>query len=210
VRRVLRGGGHSADDLRHYWSDPPDADNAPETYLSEQALPRSAFLVGLVQEIAPPDARILEVGCNVGRNLNALRQAGYGDLTGIEINSAALDILRERQPELAAVATLRNESVEDAARTFRDGEFDVIYTVAVLEHIHTSSEWVFAEMARAARRGVITMEDERTTTWKHFPRNYRDAFEAVGLKQVKEVPLGPEQALDEGFVARVFAPPASS
>jgi SAM-dependent methyltransferase len=203
---VLRGGGHSADDLRHYWSDPPDADNDPAGYLSDEALPRSEFLVGLVREVAPADASVLEIGCNVGRNLNALLEAGYSDLTGVEINSSALDILRERQPELARQAKLRNESIEDAARTFRDGEFDVVFTVAVLEHIHSESEWVFGEMARATRRGLITMEDERTVTWKHFARNYREAFEAVGLKQVKELPLGPEQALDEGFVARVFAP----
>jgi SAM-dependent methyltransferase len=203
---VLRGGGHSADDLRHYWSDPPDADNDPAGYLSEEALPRSAFLVGLVREIAPPDARVLEVGCNVGRNLNALLEAGYENLTGVEINANALEILRERQPRLAELATLRNESIEDAVRSFRDGEFDVVFTVAVLEHIHRDSEWVFGELARAAGRGLITMEDERTVTWRHFARNYREEFEAVGLRQVKEIPLGPEQALDEGFVARVFAP----
>jgi SAM-dependent methyltransferase len=203
---VLRGGGHSADDLRHYWSDPPDADNHPATYLSEEARPRSEFLVGLVRELAPADASVLEIGCNVGRNLNALFEAGYHDLTGVEINSNALDILRERQPELARHVQLRNESVEDAARSFGDGEFDVVFTVAVLEHIHSSSDWVFAELARAAKRGLITMEDERTVTWKHFARNYREVFEGVGLKQVKETPLGPEQALDEGFVARVFAP----
>jgi SAM-dependent methyltransferase len=207
---VLRGGGHSADDLRHYWSDPPDADNDPAGYLSDEALPRSAFLVGLVREVAPAPASVLEVGCNVGRNLNALLEAGYEDLTGIEINSGALDILRERKPRLAEHATLRNESIEDAARTLRDREFDVVFTVAVLEHIHSSSEWVFGELARATGRGLITMEDERTVTWKHFARNYRDAFEAVGLRQVKEVPLGPEQALDEGFVARVFAPASTA
>jgi len=206
VRRVLRGGAHTAGDLRHYWSDPPDADNDPEGYLSEDALPRSRFLVDLVQEVAPPQASILEVGCNVGRNLNALLEAGYRDLTGIEINARALDILSERQPELARHATLRNESIEDAARGFRDREFDVVYTVAVLEHIHTDSDWVLGEMARATGRALITMEDERSKTWRHFPRNYRDVFEGVGLRQVKEVPLGPAQALSDGFVARVFTP----
>lgn len=95
--------------------------------------------------------------------------------------------------------------MEEFAKDQRDGEYDLIYTMAVLEHIHPDSEWVFGELARATSGTLITIEDERAVTWRHFPRNYREVFEAQGLRQVHEARLTATEDLD-GFLARVFKP----
>jgi SAM-dependent methyltransferase len=203
--RNLRGGPRSVGDLHEYWRDPPDEGNRAESYLGAGTEARSRFLVELAGSYVDRDARVLEVGCNVGRNLEALREAGFANLNAVEISARALELLRERHPELAAQATLHNRSVEDFARELRDGEYDLIYTMAVMEHIHPDSEWVFAELARATAGALITVEDERAVTWRHFPRDYREVFEARGLEQVEERTLTAAEDLD-GFQARVFRP----
>lgn len=204
VVRRIRGGDWTAEELHDYWRDPSDEGNRAESYTAEETLARSRFLVSLVEGLVDHDGRLLEVGCNVGRNLNTLMDAGFRQVSGIEISARALELMRRHYPQVAEGATIHNRPVEEVAPELEDGEFDVVFTVAVLEHIHPSSEWVFAELARAARVGLVTMEDERGQTWRHFPRNYREVFEGVGLKQVDERPLGPAEGLEEGFVARVF------
>ncbi len=204
---MLRGGKWTADDLHEYWRDPQDDGNRPEAYRSEETQARSEFLVGLAERV-PRDSPVLEVGCNVGRNLEALRRAGYTDLTGIEISAGALEQLREHHPELSREATLINSPVEEAAPGLEAGHYGLVYTMAVLEHIHPASEWAFAELVRATGGVLITIEDERAVTWRHFPRDYRQVFEGLGMAQVEEVALGDDVGLGEGFFARVFEPAA--
>jgi SAM-dependent methyltransferase len=160
--------------------------------------------VELMREYAEPPARVLEVGCNAGRNLEALRQAGYDDLTGIEINSDALALLRTEFPPLAERATLLNAPLEEVAPTLPERSFDAVFTMAVLEHIHPESEWTFAHIADAARRVLITIEDERRNMWRAFARNYSEVFAPFGLVEEKAFVCGPEHGLDDAFVARVL------
>ena len=39
-------------------------------------------------EVVPKDARILEVGCNIGTQLLILKQMGFTDLSAVEIQSS--------------------------------------------------------------------------------------------------------------------------
>jgi SAM-dependent methyltransferase len=192
-------------ELHDYWRNPPDAGNFPSDYIDGGD--RSPYLVDLVQRYvgeAGRETRILEIGCNVGRNLEALRAAGFAHLTGIEINANALALLRERFPDLGKTAELRNEPVEDAIRKIDDGEFDVVYTMAVLEHIHSDSEWVFAEIARVTRRVLITIEDEQGFSARHFPRSYDRVFTRLGMEQIESRECTDIEGLGGGFYARVF------
>lgn len=187
-----------------YWRAPWDGRNGPQTYTVAAASARSAFFADLLARHVSRDARVLEVGCNAGRNLAHLRRAGYTALSGIDISPAAVDLLRATYPELAGV-TVSVGAAEDLLAGMGDGAVDVVCTMAVLEHIHPESEGVFAQMARVARRTIVTIEDEQLTTWRHFPRNYRTVFEGLGLVQVEEVPCRAVQGLGRRFMARVLA-----
>lgn len=191
----------SLDELHAYWRE-PDELNRPERYLEHVA--RSRFLVRLVAPHVPRDARVLEIGCNAGRNLAHLLEAGYEDLTGIEISADALALLRRTYPELAERGHLINASAETAMPRFGDRTFDLVFTMAVLEHIHPSSEWVFAEIARVTDSVLVTIEDEQNTSWRHIPRDYGRIFEALGMRQVEEHELSPEHGFSRKFRARVF------
>lgn len=191
----------SREELHAFWRE-PDEVNRPEQY----AIPveRSRFLVNLLDWYCTPSDRILEIGPNVGRNLEHLRNAGYHRLEGIEISESAVAALRATYPDLAATATIHNAPVEDVIKDLADSSFEAVFTMAVLEHIDTDSEWIFAEMVRISRRILITVEDEGGRSSHHVPRNYRTVFEHLGLEQIAEIdPLGLDD-LPREFRARVF------
>jgi len=193
LRRRLRPA--SKDEIHQYWKAPNDGSNQPRDYLHPKGgQARSEFLLSLID--LPRDASILEVGCNVGRNLNHLHEAGYTDLTGIELSEQAVEILRRKFPHLRDI---RVGAAEDILPTF--DTFDLVFTMAVLVHIHpTSEQAVFPELTRIAKK-LIVIEDEHLNTRRHFRRRYRPIFEGLGMKQVHEAqPAG----LPDFYVARIF------
>lgn len=190
--------------LWEFWRH-PDEDNAPETYLCDAARRQSERLVELVRRYAGPGARILEIGSNLGRNLHYLYEAGYRNLEAVEINADAVAMFRRLFPEAAGATTVHVAPVEQAIRDFPDGAFDVVFTMATLEHLHVDSAWVFAEMVRILQGTLVTVEDEWGVSWRHFPRNYKRVFEPLGLAQVWREKCNRERyGLPGDFVARVF------
>jgi SAM-dependent methyltransferase len=208
--KPLRPAPHrlkTREELHAYWQD-PDEGNRPEAYLEPgDPTRRSEFLVRLFRQYVSPEWRILEIGCNAGRNLHFLDQAGYHNLAGIEISSQAVRMLRETFPEMARRIAVHQGAVEAVIRELDAAAFDVVFALAVLEHIHPESEWTFAEMARIAGRLLVTIEDEHGRSWRHVPRSYDRVFEPLGMKQVCVEQNGPEQGLSRAFVTRVFQKP---
>ena len=194
----------SRDELHDYWKEPYDGSNQPEDYIALENPRRSEYLVKIVREHVPADAGILEIGCNVGRNLNYLHTAGFTNLSGIEISENAIRLLKASFPDLARRLTIYNRPVEEVIPTIADRQFDFVFTMAVLEHIHRDSEGVFKEIARVASKYLFTFEDEGCQSWRHFPRNYKKIFEPFGWKQVHEEAGEAVIGIGGGFVARLF------
>ncbi len=166
-------------------------------YASEK---RSLRLVEIFQQFIKP-GRILEIGTNAGRNLHHLYATGYTNLVGIEINPAAVATLRNVYPELSDVP-VHVGSVEDIIGAFTDKSFECVFTMAVLEHVHFDSDWIFAHIARIARC-VITIEDELRSGKRHFPRNYERVFTNFGMRQIHMEDRS-KWNLPTGFTARIF------
>ena len=193
----------SRDELHAFWRS-PDEVNEPEHYAAAPA-ERSEFLVALLNRHCVPDDRVLEIGTNVGRNLEHLRLAGYGRLEGIEISEDAVRSMRATYPELASTATIHNAPVEDVVRGLPDATFGAVFAMAVLEHLHPDSDWVFAEMARISRGVVVTIEDEVGRSRHHVPRDYGAVFGGLGMQQVEDIDASGIGGLVPGFRARVFS-----
>jgi 2-polyprenyl-3-methyl-5-hydroxy-6-metoxy-1,4-benzoquinol methylase len=190
----------SKDELQKYWRNSDKMNNNPSGYLHSSE--RSEYLVSLVKQYVKPDASILELGCNVGRNLNHLWKAGYHNLSGVEINPEALKLMKQNFPHMQVITY--EGSIEDRIKEL--GEYDLIFTMAVLEHIHSDSEWLFSEMSRKAKRYLITIEGEKKNVSElHFPRNYKNIFEGLGLQQLYEKHLSQKEGLNTNFYARVFS-----
>lgn len=196
----------SRDELHRYWMRSWDGSNLPKNYLKPIGGDhRSQFLLELIKSLhCNVNESILEIGCNVGRNLNYLFSAGFDKLTGIEISEDAVVLMKKSYPRIAKNAKIINKPVEDAIENFKENEFDIVFTMAVLEHIHPDSDFLFSEMVRITNRYLITIEDERGVSWRHFPRNYKKIFKSLGMKQVCQYHCSEAEGLNSNFWARVF------
>jgi pseudaminic acid biosynthesis-associated methylase len=106
------------------------------------------FLGGL-----PTNARILEVGCNIGNQLEALGQIGFTNLYGVEIQGDAVKQAHLLRPHLNVI----EGSVFEIP--FRDDFFDVVFTNNVLIHIAPANlVRAFSEMNCVTRSYIWGME----------------------------------------------------
>jgi pseudaminic acid biosynthesis-associated methylase len=138
------------------------------------------------------DARILEVGCNVGNQLVHLQKLGFTDLWGIEVSRYAIE---------TAKLKIKNVNIVKASAfdiPFKDRFFDLVFTSGVLIHIpptnlhHTMDEihrvsgkyiWCFEYFAERAME--VKYRGKKGLLWKNnFLRLFKDRF--PNLKIVKE------------------------
>lgn len=114
--------------------------------------PRASFWKGVLAACRP--RRVLEIGCNLGLNLRWVASTVPArDVYGVDINLKALAELRRGVPGVQAVAS--------PARSlpFRDGVFDLVFTMGVL--IHQPPETlplIMAEIVRCSARFVLCGE----------------------------------------------------
>jgi len=190
-------------EAQNYWTAPPDEKNAPGRYASAD-IERSASLLALLDRLVKKDAAILEIGCNAGRNLNHLYNNGFANLSAIEISPAAIAHFGKTFPDTVKAVDVKIGPLEQILPTIPDKRFDVLFSMAVMMHIHPDSAFVFSHMVRVSKI-VLAIEDEReSTSTRHFGRNYREIFEALGARQILEE--YPVAGLNE-CTARAFACP---
>src|SRR5262249_5520823 len=101
--------------------------------------------------IAPQ--RVLEVGCNVGWNLEYLRRLGVPELFGIEPQAYAVERARSRG---AGFGVLQGTAFD---LPFRDGWFDLAFTSGVLIHIAPGAIGAaLDEIYRVSRKWIVAIE----------------------------------------------------
>jgi SAM-dependent methyltransferase len=150
---------------------------------------RSRALVKLVSALDLDSPAILEIGCNCGRNLKHLWDAGYHDCSGIEISTQAIVMMRERYPECDIKVI--PHAVEDIIRSLPSDHYDLVFTMAVLLHLHPDSVWVLGEMVRISAHYIITIECENSNAvyqdgvQRQFARNYQELLEPHGCRQLR-------------------------
>ncbi|WP_435095174.1 class I SAM-dependent methyltransferase [Halorubrum sp. N11] len=120
----------------------------------------STVIRDALNEYIPRDAAVLELGCGSGRHLEHLANDGFENLSGVDINAEAFDTMREAYPALAADGTFHCGPIEGIIEDFDDGQFDAVYSVETLQHLHPDVEWVFEEVARITDTILVTAEIE--------------------------------------------------
>ena len=146
-------------EVRREWAG-RSGEYSPEYYSHYGPDETSETLRSILDRTVGSDAAVLELGCSSGRHLAHLADAGYDDLTGIEINGDAFDVMTEHYPDLAATGTFYHDAIENVVEGFGDDEFDAVYSVETLQHLHPEAEWVYAELARIAADVLVTVEIE--------------------------------------------------
>ena len=197
----------NSQEVRHEWAD-RSGEYSPSYYAYRGPDGASDAILSAIETHLGPDPAVLEVGCSSGRHLSALLQAGYTDLTGVELNSDARTATEETFPELARVGTFHYEAIENVVRDFADDQFDVVFSVETLQHLHPDSNWVFAELARITGTLLITIENEGDATQTVDPtavnyvdtdvplyyRDWKAVFTGLGLTEV-EAETGPRDTI---------------
>ena len=93
----------------------------------------------------PPNARILDVGCGTGGNLEAM--ANYGQVHGLDINPIAVDFARKRPlPQLTQSSGM--------SLPYPDNSFDLVTIFDVLYHQWiVNDDTAIEELYRVLRPG---------------------------------------------------------
>jgi len=145
--------------VRDTWTNRP-GEYSPAYYAYYGSDETSTLIHNIVSGYLDCDAAILELGCGSGRHLAHLADHGFENLSGVDINAEAFDVMEEHYPRLATDGTFHCSPIEDIITDFDDGEFDAVYTVETLQHLHPDVEWVFEEVARITDNILITTETE--------------------------------------------------
>lgn len=146
-------------DVRRQWADRA-GEFSPEYYAYYGPNETSEAVRELCLDHVGRDATVLEVGCSSGRHLAHLLEDGFGDLSGIELNDHAFEVMAETYPELATAGSFHAAAIEDVVETFEDDQFDAVYSVQTLQHVHPDAAWVFDELARITDDLLVTVESE--------------------------------------------------
>ena len=88
-------------------------------------------------------------------------------------------------------------------KTFKDKEFDCLFTMAVSMHIVSESEWLFNEMVRISKY-IFVLESETQDDFHIKRRNYKGVFEELGCRQLEEKDCSGFNGLKQGYMMRMF------
>lgn len=186
------------EDVRQDWAD-RSGKYSPTYYAGLGPNQVSEALVDVLTHYATREAAVLEVGCGSGRHLAHLLEQGFSNLTGVDINDDAFDVMAENYPRLAETGTFHNGALEELIPEFEDDEFDAVFSVETLQHIHPEDEWVFEELTRVSADLLITAENEGNSPDRgsgsadvsyvddEFPlyhRNWKRIFSDLGAAQL--------------------------
>jgi SAM-dependent methyltransferase len=190
------------DDVRRDWAE-RSGRFSPEYYAQIGPNEVSETLSSVLTHYVDDTAAILEVGCGSGRHLAHLYEHGFGDLTGIDINDEAFEVMKTEYPALYETGTFHVGAVEDLVSKFDDDAFDVVYSVETLQHIHPDDQWVFEELTRITADLLVTAENEGNSPERgrkethvsyvddEFPlyhRNWKRIFTDMGAAQLIRKP----------------------
>lgn len=152
---------------------------------------RVPFWSKILPKFQPGD--VLEVGCNAGWNLLAIRSVKnhpFGRLCGCDINSGA--IIEARKASLAVDKC----AAIDLLTHYGPKQFDLVFTAGVLIHVPPAEILrVMSQIKQVSRRWVLAIEyadrheievsyrGELGLLWR---RPYGALYEAMNLKLIEE------------------------
>lgn len=157
-------------------------------------LQRETFVERLLLTMDVADKSVLEVGCGPGGNLRELSRKEPRRLVGCDISP---DMLRLARETTAGVRSVELVEVDGRSLPFADGEFEVTFTVTVLNHDHDEMlEEILAAICRVTRSDLYLCESvaRRKAVFESFvarpPHEYHAICALHGFELVDVEPLG--------------------
>ena len=129
----------------------------------------------IMEKLAAPNPKILDVGCGGGILSEALAKAG-ARVTGLDLSEASLQAARQHAQGQGLQIDYRYESVQDVADR-EAGTFDAIACMEMLEHVPDPAQTIGA-CAQLARPGGLLV----FSTINRNPKSY--LFAVIGAEYV--------------------------
>lgn len=185
-----------------YWEN-PGGENDPSLYVN--GIEKTEFLINKIERYIDKNDSILELGCNIGRNLNGLWNKGFCWLWGVDINLEALNLCFDYYYTMASNSMIIQHTIHEFLINEANDFYNIIFTMAVLCHIHPDVEnVVFDNMVRVCKKYILTIEDERKKSNRHFMRNYKDVFELRGMREIDSRRCNGIVNLGNNYIYRIF------
>ncbi len=155
----------------------------------------------------PRSIPVLEVGCNVGMQLECLAAIGFADLHGVELQQDAAARARDRLPD----AAIHTGSALDLP--FENDRFGLVFTSGLLIHISPPDlDRVLDEIHRTTTMYVMGIEyyapspcevpyrGESGMLWKDdFERRYLSRFSELQRVRSRRLKLKQDPTLEDVF-----------
>ena len=142
-------------------------------------VPSQVLCEAVEKFVSAPDARVLDLGCNVGRHLNDLRKRGLTNLHGVDAMQAALNKMAEVYSETHKMARLKHDLFQSYLMDQADRSFDIVYTHgATVELVHPSFD-IVRHVCRVAQNYVILIQNEILPNG--YPRFWHHEFARHGF-----------------------------
>ncbi len=155
------------------------------------------------------EAKILEVGCNIGMQLVNLQEMGFKNLYGIEIQSSDVETAKEKTSGINII----KGSAYDIP--FRDGYFDLVFSNRVLIHMNPDHlDTALTEIFRVSKKYIYGSEyysenvteikgyhGETSIAWKRdFAGDYKRLFPSLNLLKEKKYKYTFNDDVDSTFL----------
>ncbi|MCK9361071.1 methyltransferase domain-containing protein [Patescibacteria group bacterium] len=186
---------------------PQSIEEIEQLYAKDYAVSRrsmnEAFLGSLDRSI-----RILEVGANIGSQLELLRQMGFTNSIGVDVNAFAVQESKRLYPEVKVIEG------SAFALPFADGEFDLTYMSGVLIHIspddmgramdelhRTTKKYIWGFEYYAPELVTLEYRGNQDLLWKRdFCQEYLKRFPDLKLVKEQKYPMTDGKNVSQMFL----------
>jgi len=176
---------------RYTERNPKTIESLDELYKKQFGLTRTELNLMFLDNL-DRNIKILEVGCNVGVQLQGLQKIGFKNLYGIELQQYAVELAKKYTKNI----NLIQGSIFDIP--FKNSYFDLIFTSGLLIHISPNNiEEAMSEIHRCTNRYIwgfeyyadkyieVPYREKNNLLWKaDFAKLYINQFK--DLKLIKE------------------------
>ncbi len=178
-------------------------------YRKNYGMGRSALNREFLAHI-PSDSSMLEVGCNSGNQLLLLREMGYSDLHGIEVQPYALERARSRLEgvDLAEASAFKIP--------YPDRRFDLVFTSGVLIHIapedlpkaadeiyRCTSKYIWGLEYYSPHLTEVNYRGHKALMWKmDYARFFLERFSDLEMVEEKFLPYLENSNMDCMYLLR--------
>jgi len=128
------------------------------------------------------EVSFLDLGCNSGRFLNALFEAGFRNLHGMDISAAAMKHMKDHNPDLFESSDVKLQTMQEYLLNADTDSIDIIYTHGATVELIPSSFPLVREICRVSRHYVVFYISE---SGHFYPRFWTNEFHRHGFELLK-------------------------